>query len=47
MQSILPHNTQYTTVFGSPIPVKQMDQPSEEEIQRIHTLVGMRISVDF
>lgn len=39
MKSVIPHNTRITTVFGSPIPVQQNDTPSEEEVNRIHSLV--------
>lgn len=43
MKSILPHNTQLTLVFGSPIPVEKKDNPSEEEIDHIHELVSFEI----
>lgn len=41
LRSIIPHNTQITTVFGSPIPVTKCACPSEEEVNRVHDEVAM------
>lgn len=46
MQSILPQNTQLTLVFGSPIPVEKKEQPTDEDINRIHKQVGLKSEWD-
>ena len=41
IHSILPSNTEITTVFGSPIEVKQNDSPSAEDINAVFVEVRL------
>lgn len=46
IRSVIPHNTQITTVFGAPIPVTKCEHPSEEEVNRVHEEVSVLGTAD-
>lgn len=46
IRSVVPHNTQITTVFGAPIPVTKCEHPSEEEVNRVHEEVRVLGTAD-